>query len=299
MDFKNIPTSQLISMANRERETHIGQRLELCSITNAKSGRCSEDCKFCAQSLTYKTHTPSYPLKDKEEMLVEAEKAKEIGAERFGIVTSGRGLSEREIAKIVEVVREIKEKVGIKLCASLGVLDRNSLLALKEAGLVRYHHNIETSPEFFPKVVSTHRFQERIETIKRAKEVGLEVCSGGIIGLGEDEEDRIKMASILNELNVISIPMNILVPIAGTPYEARPSLPIRDILRTIAIFRLILPHKTIKIAAGRESALKDFQGLAFLAGANGMLIGGYLTVKGREVEEDKRLVEEIKKLWTG
>lgn len=299
MDFKEIHTLELISMADRERRIYTGHRLELCSITNAKSGQCSEDCKFCAQSRTYKTHTPTYPLKDKGVLLREAKEAKEIGAERFGIVTSGRGLSKREIADIIEIVTEIKERVEIKPCASLGMLDKDSLLALKEAGLVRYHHNIETSPEFFPSVVSTHRFEERIKIIKMAKEMGFEVCSGGIFGLGEDEEDRIRMASILKELEVDSIPINILVPIAGTPFENRPPLSIRDIIRSIAIFRLILPDKTIKIAAGRESVLRDFQGLAFMSGANGMIIGGYLTIKGRDVEEDSRLTKEIEGLWIG
>lgn len=299
LDFQNLSTWELIFMANKERESWIGLRFELCSIMNAKSGFCNEDCKFCAQSSRYKTQALIYPLKSSEEILKEAEIAENIGAERFGIVTSGRSLSKKEIETLAEAIQQIKKQVKMRVCASLGILDKDSLIILKEAGLSRYHHNIETSPEFFPYVTSTHRFGERTETIKTAKEVGLEVCSGGIIGMGEKEDDRIRMALILKELDVDSIPINILVPIAGTPFEERTTLSVLDILRTIAIFRLILKNRTIKIAAGRESALKNFQGLAFLAGANGMLIGGYLTIKGRGVEEDHRMVEEIKRLWNG
>jgi len=294
-----IPTFKLIWMANREREVYTGQKLELCSITNAKAGRCKEDCKFCAQSERHRTPTPIYPLKDKETLLKEAERAKAIGAQRFGIVTSGAGVSQKELEKIIEAIQEIKRKVEIKLCASLGFLNRDSLLALKKAGLERYHHNIETSPEFFHQVVSTHGFEKRIKTIKTAKQVGLEVCSGGIIGLGETEEDRVRMASILKGLKVDSVPINILLPIPGTPYQETPPLSICEIIRAIAIFRLILEDRTIRIAAGRDSILKDFQGLAFMAGANAMIIGGYLTTKARDVGEDQRMVEEIKRLWIG
>ncbi len=296
MDFENISTSELIFMANKTCGTEVRRKVDLCTITNAKSGLCHEDCKFCAQSLWYKTQSPVYPLKDKESLIMEAERAKNIGAERFGIVTSGRGISRREVEQIISAVVEIKKKVEIKVCASLGIIDKDSLAELKEAGVERYHHNIETSPQFFPEVVSTYSFEDRIETIKLAKGVGVEVCSGGIIGLGEDEKDRIQMAYILKGLEVTSIPINIFVPIHGTPFEKLSPLPIRDILRTIAIFRIILPDKTIKIAAGRESILKNFQGLAFFIGANGILIGGYLTIKGRDINEDKKMVEEIEGL---
>ena len=183
------------------------------------------------------------------------------------------------------------------MCASLGKMDEEGFLLLKRAGLTRYHHNLETSPRFFQKIITTHTFREKVETIKAAKRCGLEVCSGGIIGLGEAMTDRVEMAFILKELDVDSVPINILVPIKGTPLEAQGFLSCNEAIRTIAIFRIILKDKIIKIAAGRESVLRDFQVLAFMAGANGMLIGGYLTIKGRSVEEDWKLIEEIKKLW--
>ncbi len=297
--FQDRSTWQLISLANEERAHRAGTGFELCGIANAKSGRCSEDCKFCAQSAHYNTNAPVFPLKSKKKLLEEAQRAKDIGAERFSIVTSGKGPTPKEIETISEVVSAIKEKIGIIPCASLGILDTRSLALLKDAGLSRYHHNIETSPEFYRRIVTTHTFEDRIKTIRAAQEVGLEVCSGGIVGLGESEEDRIRMALTLKDLEVDSIPINILVPLKGTPLEGKQTISIADILRAIAIFRLILGDKTIRIVAGRESVLKDFQGLAFMAGANGMMIGGYLTVKGRSAEDDLAMVAEIKELWNG
>lgn len=290
---------ELISLANQTRKEYIGSNIELCSIMNAKSGLCSQDCKFCAQANRHNTDITTYPLKTKQEMLKAAKRAKDIGAERFDIVTSGETLSKEELNMVCAAIRDITRKIGIKMCASLGSLDEKALYLLKEAGLSRYHHNLETSPRFFPCVVTTHTFQKRIETIKAAKRVGLEVCCGGIIGLGEREEDRIDLALILKELDVDSVPINILVPIKGTPLEKKEPFSCAEAIRTIALFRIILKNKIIKVAAGRESILKDFQALAFMAGANGMLIGGYLTLKGRDVAEDGKLIEEIKRLWKG
>jgi biotin synthase len=288
---------ELVAMANKIRQDCVGSTIELCSIMNAKSGSCAQNCKFCAQSSHHATDVSTYPLKKKEEMLDAARRAKEIGAHRFDIVTSGNTLSEDEIKIIADAVSEITKKVGIKMCASLGKMSEGNLKLLKEAGLGRYHHNIETSQRYFPNIVTTHTFQDRVTTIKAAKKAGLEVCSGGIIGLGETMEDRIDMALCLKELDVDSVPLNILVAIKGTPMESQAKLSCQEAIKTFAIFRLILKDKIIKIAAGRESVLKDFQALAFMAGANGMLIGGYLTIKGRMPEEDLKLVEEVKRLW--
>lgn len=293
----DLPLSELVSLADKVRREFVGSKLDLCSITNAKSGACDEDCKFCAQASRYPAEVSRYPLKKKQEMLEEARRAKDTGAQRFGIVTSGNKLSEEELNRVADTIREIVNKIGITMCASLGTMDEEGFLLLKKAGLSRYHHNLETSCDYFSKIVTTHSFQDRISTVKLAKKAGLEVCSGGIIGLGETIEDRIKMALYLKELNVDSVPINVLIPIKGTPLETQTPLACSEAIRTIAIFRIILKDKTIKIAAGRESILKDFQGLAFMAGANGMLIGGYLTIKGRDIKEDARLVEEIKKLW--
>ena len=293
----NSPLIELIAQADKIRRERAGSELDLCSIYNAKSGLCGEDCKFCAQSSRYATGIQIYPLKSKDEIIKSAESSKGIGAKRFGIVTSGNRLTKREVDNIAEAINGIKESVDIKICASLGVLDKEALKTLKDAGLSRYHHNIETSPHFYPKIVFTHKFQERIKTIESAKESGLEVCAGGIIGMGESWQDRIDMACLLRDLNVDSIPVNILVPIKGTPLESLKPMSGSDAIRTIAIFRIILKDKTIKIAAGRETVLKDFQAMGFLAGANGMIIGGYLTLKGRELEDDYKLIEEIEKLW--
>ena len=288
---------ELISAADKIRQEFIGSDVELCNIMNAKSGLCGEDCMFCAQASRYATGASVYPLKDKGEMLEAARRAKDIGADRFDIVTSGDSLTKEDLGKICDAVSEITNKIGIKMCASLGTLDENSFRLLKQAGLSRYHHNIETSREYFPKIVTTHTFQNRIDTVKAAKNSGLEVCSGGIIGMGETLQDRIEMVLCLKELDVDSVPINVLVPIRGTPLENKNTLSCAEAIKTIAIFRIILKNKMIKIAAGRESVLKDFQALAFMAGANGMLIGGYLTIKGREVNEDQKLIEEIKKIW--
>jgi biotin synthase len=289
---------ELISQANKVRKECVGKRIELCSIVNAKSGLCSEDCRFCAQSARYTTDVSTYPLKNKEQIVSAARQAKQIGAERFGIVTSGNTLSSNEVDVIAGAVREIMDKVGISVCASLGALEKQKLDALKQAGLSRYHHNIETSPRFYPRIASTHSFNQRLNTIRAAKEAGLEVCSGGIIGMGESWRDKIEMACLLKELAVDSVPINLLVPVPGTPLESLTPISCKDALRTISIFRIILKDKTIKIAAGRETVLQDFQGAGFMAGANGMLIGGYLSIKGREVEKDRQLVKEIEHLWT-
>ena len=292
------PLEKLISRANKVRKQYLYTNLELCSILNAKSGLCSEDCKFCTQSVKYHTDVSVYPLKEKEQIVQAAQNAKAIGAKHFGIVTSGNKLTKEEINTIVQAVSEIKDKVDITVCGSLGALEKSALKLLKEAGLSRYHHNIETSRRFYPQIVSTHSFDERINTINSAKEVGLEVCSGGIIGMGESWADRIDMACTLKDMGVNSVPINILVPIKGTTLEIVEPITAEDIIRTICIFRIILKDKTIKIAAGREAALKDSQVKGFIAGANGMIIGGYLTVKGNALENDYALIKEIMEAWT-
>lgn len=295
--FLNTPLPELISRAGEIRKRYLADRLELCGILNARSGLCSEDCKFCPQSARHHADIATYPLKAKDEIVEAAKKAKAIGAEKFGIVTSGNRLTDKELDVVAQAVSDIKEKVGIVVCASLGALEKSQLQFLKEAGLSRYHHNIETSRRFYPHIVSTHSFDERINTINSARQVGLEVCSGGIIGMGETWQDRIDMAYTLKELDVDSVPLNILIPMKGTPLESAEPLSVDDVVRTICIFRIILKDKVIKIAAGREATFKDLQLEAFIAGANGMLIGGYLTVKGAGLDADYVLIEEIKRVW--
>lgn len=297
MDYLNVPLDELVAEANSVRRKFLGDKFELCGIVNAKSGLCSEDCKFCAQSARHKTGVPVYPLKSVEEIVRRALEAKENGAEKFGIVTSGNRLSDAELENIILAIKKIKNTVHITVCASLGALPKESLSKLKAAGLRRYHHNIETSPRFYSQIVSTHNFQERIDTIKAAKKAGLEVCSGVIVGMGETWQDRIDMANLLKDLEVDSVPINLLVPVKGTPLESTDTISAEDALRTICIFRIVLKDKIIKIAAGREAVLKDSQIMGFLSGANGMLIGGYLTVKGRDVKSDHELLRETVNLW--
>jgi len=293
-----LPLAELIAEASKIRKKYLGNRFEICSIFNAKSGTCSEDCRYCAQSAHYSTSAPRFPLKEKQEILMAAENAQKNGAERISIVTSGNRLADRELIQVAEVCREIREKVEIGVCASLGAVTKQELRILKEAGITRYHHNIETSEHFYPQVVSTHTFRDRVKTINAAKEIGLEVCSGGIIGMGESWQDRIDMALKLRELNVDSVPINILIAIKGTPLEKIDTISCTDIVRTISVFRMILKDRTIKIAAGRETILKDFQALGFMAGANGMLVGGYLTVNGRGMIDDSNLIKELRKMWS-
>jgi biotin synthase len=232
-----------------------------------------------------------------DEIMGSASKAREYGSKRFGIVTSGQSLSTEEVGYIATVVKEIKNKLAIEVCASLGCLDYDQLVLLKKSGLSRYHHNIETSREYFPKIVSTHTFDDRITTVRNAVKAGLSTCCGGIIGMGETRKDRANMALTLKELNVDSVPINILMPLTGTPLAGTTPITMSEVLKTIAVFRIVMPDKTIKVAAGRESFLKDFQGMAFMSGANGMLIGGYLTQRGRSVEEDKNMIDEIHHIW--
>jgi len=292
-ELKSEKLLRLIERANSVFNEYADKEIKLCSIINAKSGACSEDCKFCAQSRYNNAKSDVYPLLDKEKILAAARRARENHATNFGIVTSGDKMTGREVDKIADIIFEMKRQTDIEPCASLGHLSEEHLRRLKDAGLTQFHHNIETSPRFYKHIVSTHRFEDRVETIRAAKKVGLKVCSGGIFGLGETMDDRIEMARLLRELDVDGIPINILVPIAGTPLEGQPPLPIDEILRSIAIFRIILKDKVIKLAAGRESRMKDFQPLAFMAGANGMIIGGYLTIRGRSVDEDLAMVENL------
>jgi biotin synthase len=297
-DLRKLPLPELAALALKVKLANRGQQLSLCSIINAKSGKCSEDCRFCAQSGHYRTGAPVYPLKDRQEILAAAAEAERIGASRFSLVTSGRGMDQGQVAQIAELVSAIRAEVGIQVCVSLGILGVRELTTLKNAGVSRYHHNLETSREFFPQVVSTHTFADRLATIAACREAGLEVCAGGIFGLGESENDRISMALTLRELQVDSVPLNILIPLPGTPLANLPAISVTEVLRAIALYRLINPAAPLRLAAGRETILADFLGAAFLAGADGMMIGGYLTQGGRAPAEDRRFVAAIQELWT-
>ncbi len=283
----------LFAAANRVREHFRGGKVDICSIVNAKSGACSEDCSYCAQSVHYATNAPVYPLISVDRMAEAAKSAKQNGATRFCIVTSGRGIESREdidnIAAGIEQVRAM----GIAPCATLGTLNREQLLYLKEAGLHRYHHNIETSREYFPQICRTHTFDERLEVLRNASSIGLSICSGGIFGMGETMDDRLNMAFTLRELDIDSVPINFLMPIPGTPLEHSAPLPPLEALLTIALFRFILPNKEIRICGGRGRALGRLHPLIFAAGADGFMIGNYLTQSGLDPTEDIRMIRDL------
>ncbi|KKG08304.1 biotin synthase BioB [Methanosarcina sp. 2.H.A.1B.4] len=279
------------TIANRLR-AKLGNNVDLCAITNAKSGRCPENCRFCAQSAHHCAETREYPLLSPERLLEDAKYAEKAGARRFSIVTSGNRLKFEELESILDAVRLIKSRTGLEVCASIGTLSPESAGKLKEAGVSRIHHNLESSESFFRRICSTHTYADRIRTIRTAKEAGLEVCSGGILGLGESMQDRIKLALTLRELDVDAVPINILNPVPGTPMENAAPLPPMEILKSIALFRLVLPEKNIKLAGGREKNLRDLQSLALFCGANGLMLGNYLTTEGRSPEMDLQMIRD-------
>lgn len=283
----------LLGLASEIREHYKGKKINLCSIVNAKSGRCGENCKFCAQSAHYNTGVQVYPLLSAEEIIEKAKEAKSAGAHMFGIVTSGTKIAlEKEWKEIYRAIEGINN-LGIKACASLGLLDEQRAEELKRRGLFRYHHNLETAESFFPNICSTHDYKEDIDTVKLAKKTGLSICSGGIIGLGEKIEHRIEMALTLRQLDVDSIPINILNPIKGTPLENVIPLHPVEILVTIAIFRFLLPDKDIKLCGGKEKNLRQLLPLGIVAGCNSLMTGNYLTTTGRDTQLDLELIKDL------
>jgi len=286
-------TLDLIAAANEIRRHFKGNKIKLCSIVNAKSDRCPEDCGYCAQSSHHKTEIGIYPLMFADEMHEKAKKARDESAAYFGIVTSGKGISsEKEMGEICLTLKKIGD-VNIKRCASLGILNKDQLKRLKAAGLKKFHHNLETSKSHFGKICTTHKYEDRIATIKAAKEAGLSVCSGGIFGLGESLEQRVELAFTIKELDPDSIPINFLNPIKGTKLEKNPLLKPFEALRVIAMFRFVMPEKDIVICGGREVTLKDLQPMMFIAGANMTMLGNYLTTAGNRPEDDLKMIADL------
>ncbi|MCL4479323.1 MAG: biotin synthase BioB [Deltaproteobacteria bacterium] len=284
----------LFNTSNKMRLHYKGNEVNTCSILNAKSGLCPEDCNFCAQSVHHKTSAKVYPLLSAGTIIDKAKQADNIPAKGFSIVTSGYGIDNSdELEIIAQAVKGISEQTHFYGCASLGILTEHELNHLKESGLVKYHHNLETSRSFFPNVCTTHPYEDDIEAIGNAKRTGLKVCSGGIFGLGESWEDRIELAFTLKRLDVDSVPINFLNPVKGTPLEDVRNLTPLECLKVIAIYRLILPDKDIVICGGREVNLRDLQSMIFFAGANGMMLGGYLTTSGRPVETDLQMLKDL------
>ncbi|OGV97036.1 MAG: biotin synthase BioB [Nitrospinae bacterium RIFCSPLOWO2_02_FULL_39_110] len=283
-----------IASSNRIRERFKGKTISLCSIINAKSGRCPEDCAFCSQSIHHKSSIQEYPLVETDKILEGAKMAITHGAHKFGIVTSGKGINNgNELDEICNSVNTLKNEIPIHRCASLGILSREAFTRLRDAGLQEYHHNLETARSFFNNVCTTHTYDEDVETIRFAKDAGFRTCCGGVFGMGESVEQRIELAFTLRELDVDSIPLNFLHPIRGTPLENTPLLKPIEALKIIALYRFILPDKDIKVAGGREYNLRDLQSLVFAAGANSIMVGNYLTTKGRNYREDLQMIRDL------
>jgi biotin synthase len=294
-DVSALLTSDLAELcggANKIREHFHGNKADLCAIINGRSGRCSEDCKFCAQSGHHNTGIAEYGFLTREVILEDCKRHEAEGVHRYSIVTAGRTLLGSDFDKAITAYKAMKEDCNINLCASHGLLTEEAYRALKAAGVSRYHENIETSKRNFPNICTTHTYEDKIHCIRLAKNAGLEVCSGGIIGMGEDWEDRLDMAFSLSELNVDSIPINALMPIKGTPLEESTSVTEEELLRTIAIFRYINPQADIRLAAGR-AIMENSGEKAFLSGANATITGNMLTTSGNKIKQDIKMLETL------
>lgn len=279
-------TDELLELASEVMHRACPPVFDTCSIINAKSGRCPEDCKWCAQSAHHHTGTEEYPLMPVGQLLEGARQSQARGIGRFSIVTSGRRLKKEEVRSICEAAETIGKECGIYLCLSAGLLDEEDLARLRRAGVRRYHCNLETAPSYFGNLCTTHDQQQKIRTLQSAKAAGMEICSGGIIGMGETMEQRIELASVLRSLDVTSVPVNILVPVKGTALESQPLISEDEILRTIAIFRLMMPSARLRFAGGRARLSEQAQMKAFRSGINAAIFGDMLTTPGDLVSAD-------------
>lgn len=287
------PIEELRLAADEIRRKVCGSGFDLCTIVNAKCGRCSEDCRYCAQSAHYRTACEeSYPLLSTQELLEDARRNAQQGVLRYSIVTSGKRLSEEEVEQACESIRRIRAEIPIEVCVSFGLLDEAQFRKIKAAGASRVHCNLESSARYFPSVCTTHTYEEKIRTLRAAKRAGLSICSGGILGLGETMEDRIDMVLTARELGVKSIPVNLLNPIPGTPYENRVPLDNEEACRCVALFRFLIPDASIRLAGGR-GLLGDKGEACFLSGANAAISGDMLTTAGITVETDMELLGSL------
>ena len=287
LDFLIKTPLEELQVGAHDIQTHFcGNHIDLCTIINGKSGRCGENCKYCAQAACHKTGIEEYDFLPKEEIYRHAL------LNQNSIVTSGRALSGKDFDKAIEAYELMRDKLEIDLCASHGILNREQFKRLKMAGVTSYHHNIETSRRFFPQICTSHTYDDRIKTIKLAQSEGFCVCSGGIIGMGETWEDRLDMAISLSELNIESIPINALMPVKGTALENREQLSAEEILRTIALFRYINPTANIRLAAGRK-LLPQNGATAFINGASASITGDMLTTSGTTIVEDMQLLNKL------
>ncbi|MGN0107029.1 MAG: biotin synthase BioB [Hominilimicola sp.] len=292
MSLSDTDLTSLCAAADEIRSTLNGNKIDTCTILNGKSGLCTENCKYCAQSAHNRTGVKEYPMLTVSEIVERGLENAKLGVDRFDVVTAGLRLSDEEVNTLCRAYSQIKEQSGLELCSSNGLLSYEQFVRLHDAGVTRIHNNLETSRRFFPSVCTTHTYDQKIETIRAAKKAGMEICSGGIIGMGETMEDRIDMALELQSLGVRSIPINVLMPIKGTALENQPPLSDEEILRTIALFRFINPKADIRLAGGRK-LLKDHGRQAFQSGANASIIGNMLTSVGNNVDEDFKMFEEL------
>ncbi len=285
----------LLSWANRVRENFKGNKIHLCSIVNAKAGACSENCSFCAQSSFYQTGSPKYGFVDPEPVAEAAVEANKNGVTAVGLVAAWKGLNEGPMLdEVCARITEMKAGGKTRPDASLGIIKSQKVAdRLKEAGLECYGHNLESSRRFFPKTCTTHTFDDRLQTIGYLKKAGIKICSGGIIGMGETRADRCDLAFTLKEIGANVVPVNILNPIPGTPFEKNTPLPPLEVLKTIACFRLILPRQEIMVAGGRSVNLRDMQSMVFMAGASALMVGNYLTTLNQPVEKDLQMLKDL------
>lgn len=283
----------LCDAADRICKAFHGRAFDSCSIVNARSGMCGEDCKWCAQTHRHATGCVTYNFLDEESTLEAARLNEETGIRRFSLVTSGRTVTDKDLENFIHIIRRLRKETDLHLCVSMGLLTEGQLARLKEAGIERYHCNMETSERMWPTLVSTHSQEDKRRTIEAARRQGMAICSGGIIGMGETEEDRVDFAIMLREMGVDSVPMNILNPIKGTPLEGTPLLPEEDIVRCAAVWRFILPKQVIRFAGGRGRVSKENMERIFRGGVNGAIMGDMLTTVGNTIREDKEMLGRI------
>jgi biotin synthase len=279
--------------ADRIRRRHRGNVVRLCGIVAAKVGRCSEDCAWCSQSVHHRTGIAAHDLLDEETLLQQARSARDVGADSFGFVTSGAAPTPSEVERLCRVMATLATEDRIAPCASLGLLDETTAGELARAGCRRYNHNLETSRRHFARVVTTHSYDQRIETARAVKAAGMELCCGGLFGIGETVEDRVDLALEVRRLDADTVPINFLNPVPGTPAAAAEPLTPRQCLATVAMMRFVLPTKCLKLAGGREVALRDLQSWMFAAGADGCIVGNYLTTAGRSAEADLQMIADL------
>lgn len=296
LDVARLPLDELpalIALAHRVRLAYCGPEVELESLVNAKSGGCPEDCAFCSQSSHFKTGIDIYPMLELEEVLAAARATRDAGATQFCIVVAVRGPTDRLLRQVIDATVAIREESGLDVAASLGILEPGQAEALAEAGVKRYNHNLETCRELFPTICTTHTWDERVETCRMAIAAGMELCSGGILGMGETAEQRVDFAFELAALDPCEVPINLLDPRPGTPLGDRRILAAREALAAIALFRLVMPSVWLRLAGGRERVLGELQSMGLYAGANALIIGNYLTTIGRAPEDDVALLETL------